>query len=82
MWCSFWKTGCLSPGGVVKHRVLQEEPRRMATLGQHVLQGFVLEQGYGCVTSCVVLLVYYDKSFMIHLYVHLFYLYILHLGAV
>ena len=25
MWCSCWKTGGLSPGGVVKHHVLQEE---------------------------------------------------------
>ena len=31
--------------------------------------------------SDVVLLVNYDESFMIHLYVHLFFLYILNLGA-
>ena len=54
----------------------------MATLDQHVLQGGVLEEGYGCVTSCVVLLFNYDESFLINFYVHLFFLYILYLGAV
>ena len=52
-----------APGGA--------KSRRMATLGQHVLQVQVLEEGYGYVTSCDVLLVNYDESFMIHLYVHL-----------
>ena len=41
-----WKTGgpC-APGGA--------ESRRMATLGQPFLQGGVMEEGYGCVTSAI-----------------------------
>ena len=78
MWCSCWKTGSheatCAPGGA--------EPRRMVTLGQHVLQGWVLKEGYGRVTSCVELLVNYDGSFMIDFYVHLFFFYILYLGSV
>ena len=41
-----------------------------------------MEEGYGCVTSCVVLLFNYDESFWINFYVYLFFLYILYLGAV
>ena len=61
-----------APGGA--------EPRRMATLGQHVLQGWVLEEGYGWMTSCVVIWGNYDESFMIHLYFHMLILYILYRG--
>ena len=39
-------------------------------------------EGYGSVTSCVVLLFNYYEPFWIHFYVHLLFLYILYLGAV